>query len=53
MNGMNGCAFDVNDVHLKITYSGAGFPVHLIARDSTEAAELLRRAQLLGARARC
>ncbi len=47
MNGMKDCAFDVNDVQVKVTSSGAGFSVHLIARDSSKAEEVLRRARLL------
>jgi hypothetical protein len=47
MRGMKDCAFDVNDVNVKVTSSGAGFSVHLIARDAAKAPEVLRRAQLL------
>ena len=47
MKGMKDCAFDVNDVQVKVTSSGAGFSVHLIARDASKAQEVLRRAQLL------
>jgi len=45
--GMKDCAFDVNDVHVKVSSSGAGFSVNLIARDSSKAEEVLRRARLL------
>lgn len=45
--GMKDCAFDVNDVNVKVTSAGAGFSVHLIARDAAKAPEVLRRAQLL------
>jgi hypothetical protein len=47
MGGMKDCAFDVNDVQVKVSSSGAGFSVHLIARDAAKAPEVLRRAQLL------
>lgn len=47
MGGMKDCAFDVNDVQVKVSSSGAGFSVNLIARDSSKAAEVLRRARLL------
>jgi hypothetical protein len=47
VKGMADCAFDVNDVHVKVSSSGAGFSVDLIARDSSKAQEVLRRAQLL------
>lgn len=47
MNGMKDCAFDINDVQVKVNSSGAGFSVHLIARDANTAKEVLRRAQLL------
>jgi hypothetical protein len=47
MGGMKDCAFDVNDVQVKVTSSGAGFAVHLIANDPAKAPEVLRRAQLL------
>ena len=47
MGGMKDCAFDVNDVQVKVSSSGAGFSVNLIARDPAKAPEVLRRAQLL------
>jgi hypothetical protein len=47
MGGMKDCAFDVNDVQVKVSSSGAGFSVNLIARDSSKAEEVLRRARLL------
>jgi hypothetical protein len=47
MRDMKDCAFDVNDVQVKVTSSGAGFSVHLIARDASKAEEVLRRARLL------
>jgi hypothetical protein len=45
--GMRDCAFDVNDVQLKVDSAGAGFSVKIIAKDTSKAAEVLRRAQLL------
>ncbi len=45
--GMKDCAFDVKDVQVKVSSSGAGFLVNLIARDPAKAPEVLRRAQLL------
>ena len=45
--GMKDCAFDVKDVQVRVTSSGAGFSVNLIARDAAKAPEVLRRAQLL------
>ena len=47
MGGMKDCAFEVNDVQVKVGSSGAGFSVNLIARDAAKAPEVLRRAQLL------
>ena len=47
ISGMKDCAFDVNDVQVKVSSSGAGFLVNLIARDPAKAPEVLRRAQLL------
>lgn len=47
MGGMKDCAFDVNDVQVKVSSSGAGFSVNLIARDAEKAPEVLHRAQLL------
>lgn len=47
VGAMKDCAFDVNDVQVRVTSSGAGFAVHLIARDAAKAPEVLRRAQLL------
>jgi hypothetical protein len=44
---MKDCAFDVKDVQVKVMSAGAGFGVYLIARDSTKAEEVLRRARLL------
>jgi hypothetical protein len=44
---MKDCAFDVKDVQVKVTSAGAGFGVYLIARDSSKAEEVLRRARLL------
>lgn len=46
-NGMKDCAFDVNDVQVKVSSSGPGFSVNLIAPDSSKAQEVLRRARLL------
>jgi hypothetical protein len=45
--GMKDCSFDVKDVQVRVTSSGAGFSVNLIARDAAKAPEVLRRAQLL------
>jgi hypothetical protein len=45
--GMKDCAFDVNDVQVKVTSTGAGFGVYLIAHDPSKAQEVLRRARLL------
>ncbi len=45
--GMKDCAFDVNDVQVKVTSTGAGFGVYLIAHDPGKAQEVLRRARLL------
>jgi len=45
--GMKDCAFDVSDVQVKVGSTGAGFSVNLIARDSSTAEEVLRRARLL------
>ena len=47
MGGMKDCAFDVKDVQVRVSSSGAGFSVNLIARDAAKAPEVLRRAQLL------
>lgn len=45
--GMQDCALDVSDVQIKVSSSGAGFSVNLIAKDPAKAPEVLRRAQLL------
>lgn len=45
--GMKDCAFELRDVQVRVSSSGAGFSVHLIASDAAKAAEVLRRAQLL------
>jgi hypothetical protein len=45
--GMRDCAFDVNDVTLRVDSAGTGFSVKIIAKESGKAAEVLRRAQLL------
>ena len=47
MGGMKDCAFDIKDVQVEVSSSGAGFSVNLIARDSSQAEEVLRRARLL------
>jgi hypothetical protein len=45
--GMPNCALGVKDVSVKVDSAGTGFAVKLIARDSSQAEEVLRRAQLL------
>ena len=45
--GMKNCALGVKDVSVKVDSAGTGFAVKLIARDSSQAEEVLRRAQLL------
>ena len=45
--GMKNCALGVKDVRVKVDSAGTGFAVKLIARDSAQAEEVLRRAQLL------
>ena len=45
--GMKDCALGVNDVQVKVSSSGTGFAVKLIANDPAKAPEVLRRAQLL------
>jgi hypothetical protein len=45
--GMKDCAFDVHEVQVKVTSTGAGFGVYLIANDASKAQEVLRRARLL------
>ena len=47
MGGMKDCAFDVNDVQVRVGSTGAGYSVNLIARDPSKAEEVLRRARLL------
>jgi hypothetical protein len=44
---MKDCAFSVKDVKVKVDPAGTGFAVKLIARDSSQAEEVLRRARLL------
>jgi hypothetical protein len=45
--GMRDCAFDIKNVQVLVSSAGAGFSVNLIARDSSQAEEVLRRARLL------
>jgi hypothetical protein len=45
--GMRDCAFDVNDVTVRVDSAGTGFAVKLVAKKSGDAPEVLRRAQLL------
>ncbi|HVZ32396.1 MAG TPA: hypothetical protein VG963_08220 [Polyangiaceae bacterium] len=48
---MPSCALDLNRVRVEVSSVGDGFAVRLITNDRAEAAEVLRRAQLLvGAR---
>jgi len=44
---MKDCAFSVKDVKVQVDPAGTGFAVKLIARDSAQAEEVLRRARLL------
>ena len=44
---MKDCAFDVRDVQVRATSTGNGFAINLIAREPSQAEELLRRARLL------
>jgi len=44
---MKNCALGVKDVSVKVESAGTGFAVKLIANDSSQAEEVLRRAQLL------
>lgn len=44
---MKDCAFDLDGVRVQVDPAGTGFAVKLIARDANQAAEVLRRAELL------
>jgi hypothetical protein len=44
---MKGCAFDMKDVGVKVESARAGFAVNVIARNPSQAGEVLRRARLL------
>lgn len=44
---MRNCALDVDDLRVQVRSAGPGFNVRLVARDSEQAKEVLRRAQLL------
>ena len=44
---MKDCAFDVKDVSVQVAPAGTGFLVRLIARNPSQAEEVLRRAHLL------
>ena len=44
---MKDCAFDTNAVRVEVTSAGTGFAVKLIAKDSANSQEVLRRARLL------
>ena len=41
------CALGVKDVQVAVEPAGAGFAVKLIAKDETQAREVLRRAEAL------
>ena len=44
---MKDCSFDVKDVSVQVDSAGTGFAVKLVARDPSQAEEILRRARLL------
>ena len=44
---MKDCALDVDDIRVRVSSTGSGFSVKLIANDTRKAGEVLRRAQLL------
>lgn len=44
---MPDCAFDVDDVAVRVESGGTGFRVRIMARDTDKAGEVLRRARLL------
>ena len=44
---MPDCALDVKDVQVQVDSAGAGFAVKLIAKDTNQGKEVLRRAQML------
>jgi len=44
---MKDCALDLDDVSVKVDPAGSGFSVKLIAKNSKQAEEVLRRARLL------
>lgn len=44
---MPDCAFDVDEVAVRVESGGTGFRVRIIARDTDRAEEVLRRARLL------
>lgn len=44
---MPDCAFDVDDVAVRVDSGGTGFRVRIVARDTDRAEEVLRRARLL------
>lgn len=44
---MPDCAFDVDDVAVRVESAGTGFRVRIMARDTDKAGEVLRRARLL------
>jgi hypothetical protein len=45
--GMPNCALDAKDVRVSVESAGAGFAVKITGKDTTQAKEILRRAQLL------
>ena len=44
---MRDCAFDMKDVSIQVDSAGTGFNVKFTAKDTDQAKEVLRRAQLL------
>ncbi len=45
--GMKNCALDTKDVRVSVESAGAGFAVKITGKDTAQAKEILRRAQLL------
>lgn len=45
--GMANCVLDAKDVRVNVASAGAGFAVQITGKDSAQAKEILRRAQLL------
>lgn len=46
-SGMPNCAFDAKDVRVSVESGGTGFAVKITGKDTTQAKEILSRAQLL------